>query len=147
MLSLERVSRKGLNPYLRPLANILSYIAPSAAIVATDRNVKYPEIQKAWDMDPLVQHGNTRVRNANEYMKICERVMTELDQVTFPFIVFHSENDTMCDCDGSKQLYLSAASEDKQLRLVNQMWHVLVKEQGHEIVRDTITEWMLKRAA
>lgn len=45
MLSLEKVSRKGLNPYLRPLATILSYIVPTAAIVATDKNVLYPDIQ------------------------------------------------------------------------------------------------------
>lgn len=36
-------------------------------------------------------------------------------------------------------------SEDKTLRLVNQMWHVLVKEDGNEQVRDTMVEWMMKR--
>lgn len=109
MLSLERVSRKGLNPYLRPVATALSWLCPTAAIVATDRNAKYPEIQEMWDKDPLTSHTNTRVRNAHEYMRITESTMKMLEEVTFPFIVFHSENDTMCDPDGSKQLYTRAS--------------------------------------
>ncbi len=34
--------------------------------------------------------------------------MQRLGEVDFPFIVFHSENDTMVDVDGSKALYLRA---------------------------------------
>ena len=45
MLSLEKVSRKGLNPYIRPLASPLSWLAPTAAIVATEKNTLYPHIQ------------------------------------------------------------------------------------------------------
>ena len=45
MLSLEKVSRKGINPYIRPIANLLSWLAPTAAIVATEKNVLYPDIQ------------------------------------------------------------------------------------------------------
>ncbi len=45
MLSLEKVSRKGINPLIRPLATLLSWLVPTAAIVATERNVLYPDIQ------------------------------------------------------------------------------------------------------
>lgn len=184
MLSLERASRQGLNPYLRPIAAVLSRLVPTAAIVATDRNTLYPDIQALWDADPLVIHGNTRVRNANEYLRVTEAAMTKLEEVKFPFLVFHSENDTMCDCDGSKQLYLRAKvrggqaqgcsddvamlqvemhgsssvcltpccclccppqSTDKTLRLVNHMWHVLVKEAHNEKICDEIAQWLLQR--
>ena len=113
MLSLQRVSRKGLNPWLLPLSSILARIIPGAAVVATDRNTLYPEIQQLWDADPLAMHIKTRVRNANEYLRATEAAMSSLSAVEFPFLVFHSENDTMCDCDGSKQLYLQAKSKDK----------------------------------
>lgn len=39
------MSRKGLNPYIRPVARLLSYLIPTAAIVATEKNILYPEIQ------------------------------------------------------------------------------------------------------
>lgn len=108
MLSLERVSRKGLNPYLRPVADLLSSIIPSAELVATDKNTLYPSIQEMWDKDPWTCHGNTRVRNASEYLKATEYAMNNLDKIELPMILFHSENDTMTDSDGSKQLYLRA---------------------------------------
>ena len=44
-----------------------------------------------------------------------------LPDASFPFIVFHSENDTMVDVGGSKALYTQSQSADKSLRLVNHM--------------------------
>lgn len=89
---------------------------------------------------------NTRVRNANEYLRSTEQLKKELHTMTAPFIVFHSENDTMCDCDGSKDLYLKAQSEDKALRLVNKHWHILVKEEGNVAINEEIGKWVLVRA-
>ena len=89
---------------------------------------------------------NTRVRNANEYLCATERVTARLGTLQKPFIVFHSENDTMCDADGSKQLYAEAQSDDKTIRFVNSMWHVLVKEPGNEEVLQTLVQWILDRA-
>jgi hypothetical protein len=37
-------------------------------------------------------------------------------------------------------------SADKTLRLVNSMWHVLVKETGNEQVCDEIAAWVLERS-
>ena len=108
MLSLEHVSRKGLNLYLRPIAALLSWLMPTAAIIATDRNTMHPEIQASWDADPLVSHGKSRVRNATEYIRATERTMARLEEAELPLLIFHSENDTMCDVEGSKQLYLRA---------------------------------------
>jgi acylglycerol lipase len=146
MICLDKVSRKGLNPYLRPISTILSWLTPTAAVVATDKNTMYPDIQDQWDADPLVCHMNTRVRNANEYLRSTELLKKKLHTMTAPFIVFHSENDTMCDCDGSKDLYLKAQSEDKALRLVNKHWHILVKEEGNVAINEEIGKWVLARA-
>lgn len=44
----------------------------------------------------------------NEYMRITELIRKEMCNVDIPLIIFHSELDTMCDADGSKQLYLEA---------------------------------------
>ena len=37
-------------------------------------------------------------------------------------------------------------SADKTLRLVNSMWHVLVKETGNEAVCDETAAWVLERS-
>lgn len=54
--------------------------------------------------DPLVHHGNTRARNASEYIKVTEWVVANMGKMRFPVISFCSENDTMCDPDGSRML-------------------------------------------
>lgn len=146
MLSLERVTRKFPNGYLLPLAGLVSWLMPSLAIVATDKNTVHPDIQELWDKDSLTMHTNTRVRNAYEYINACSRTMAQLDTIDVPFIVFHSEIDTMCDPDGSKALYMKSISSDKTLRLVNSMWHVLVKEEGHWDILKEITEWITRHS-
>jgi acylglycerol lipase len=87
------------------------------------------------------------VRNASEYLRVTARSMQLLGEVDFPFIVFHSENDTMVDVDGSKALYLRAQSKDKTLRLINSFWHILVREPGNEKINAAIADWVLHRAA
>lgn len=49
MISLEKVSKQGLNPYLRPIGSIFSAIAPRAAVVVVNRNTMYPDLQASFD--------------------------------------------------------------------------------------------------
>ena len=44
-----------------------------------------------------------------EYQRITSYLMANLDKIYFPFIVFHSEKDTMVDVDGSKALFAEAS--------------------------------------
>ena len=146
MLSLERVTRQGYNRYIRHFGEFFSWLFPTLEIISTDKNTIHPEIQEIWDADPLVAHGNTRVRNAMEYIRATEYTMSKIHSIDCPFLVLHSELDTMCDPDASKLLYKTSQSKDKTLRLVNSMWHVLVKEPGNLQILEEIIEWILKRS-
>lgn len=76
---------------------------------------------------------------------VLEAVHASSPQVDLPFLCFHSERDTLTDPDGSKLLYARAKSADKTLKLVNQMWHVLTREDGNEQVLADIMAWMDER--
>ena len=54
-----------------------------------------------------------------EYQRVTAYLMKNLDKVDFPFIVFHSENDTMVDVDGSKALYAEASVRDLSVALLD----------------------------
>ena len=58
--------------------------------------------------DPWTYKGKTRARNACEYLDTTERLGHAFDGVTFPFVVFHSEDDTQVDIAGSKKLFAKA---------------------------------------
>lgn len=59
--------------------------------------------------DPLTYHGNTRARNASEFLRVTEDLVASMPAMDFPFVVFHGERDTLCDLDGSRQLFEKSA--------------------------------------
>jgi alpha-beta hydrolase superfamily lysophospholipase len=58
--------------------------------------------------DPLCWHGATRARNATEYLLATGACLAAMPEYAFPFVVFHGADDTLCDVDGSRQLFQRA---------------------------------------
>ncbi|GBF91155.1 hypothetical protein Rsub_04824 [Raphidocelis subcapitata] len=147
MLSLESAKRAGANPVLVPISHILAAVAPGLPVVATRSNPKFPELAAEWAADACTYSFPTRLGTASQLMRACDGLVPRLGGVTVPFIAFHSENDTMTDPEGSKLLHALAKVEDKTLRLVNSMWHVLTREPGNEALLAEAIAWMDARAA
>lgn len=57
----------------------------------------------------MTYHGNTRARNASEFLRVTEEMVASMPSMDFPFVVFHGELDTLCDPDGSRQLFEKSA--------------------------------------
>jgi hypothetical protein len=57
MLSLEKVSQKGMNRLLRPLAVLLDVLAPQLPAVTTQKNDMYPDLQLLYDNGGCVGVG------------------------------------------------------------------------------------------
>jgi esterase/lipase len=51
----------------------------------------------------------------------------------------------MTDPDGSRQLVEQAASTDKQLHILTDMWHIITKEPGNEKILAQVIEWVNER--
>lgn len=58
--------------------------------------------------DPITYHYDLRLRNGLESMAACDKLMANLSKVSVPFIVFHSEKDTLSDPKGSTELLTQA---------------------------------------
>ena len=150
MISLEKISKKSPNKYLLPVARLLSYLVPTARLVATQKNTVHPEIQEMWDQDIWTSRDTwTCVRIAYEFIMACDRVMAALRAGGVlegqRLLLFQSERDTMVDPEGSRALMELCASEDKTVRWVNDMWHVLDKEKGNDRILQDMCEWILER--
>ena len=59
MLSLERVSKKGLNPYLKPVISLFNLVGPHWRMAANSKNEIYPDLQEEFDNDFFADHGET----------------------------------------------------------------------------------------
>ncbi|GIL47061.1 hypothetical protein Vafri_3890 [Volvox africanus] len=145
MVSLEKLARRGLNPYLRPLGKLLSWLAPTWPLFSMNRNTMYPDLQHEYDIDENCYHGNTRVRNAQECLEATERLVANQAKLRLPLLLFHAEADTLTDPEGTMRLYEAAESSDKTFISPPNMWHILLKEPGHEVVKMQILEWLDKR--
>jgi hypothetical protein len=47
-------------------------------VVTTSRNERFPEVQAAWEADPLTYSANTRARNGTEYLRACALTIEQL---------------------------------------------------------------------
>ena len=63
--------------------------------------------------DPQTWKEWTRARNAYEYLITTEALCAGMSQMSFPFVCFHGDIDTMTDPEGSKRLH-----EQSQVRLL-----------------------------
>ena len=84
-------------------------------------------LTEAFSADPLVHHGKTRARNASEYMKVTSWIVANMSKLNFPVISFCSENDTMCDPDGSKMLIDKSQVNNSVMGSVDQPVHAAAK--------------------
>mmetsp|Transcript_3193 Transcript_3193/g.7883 ORF Transcript_3193/g.7883 Transcript_3193/m.7883 type:complete len:231 (+) Transcript_3193:399-1091(+) len=131
MLSLERVSQEGLNPYLKPLADFMAKVAPTARLAKTPKNEKFPHLQIEFEQDPHCDARFTRVKVASIYLKTTTRLLKSLGDFKTPFITFHSSEDTFVDPESSQKLVERAGSAKKEYVKADGMWHLLVHEKGN----------------
>ncbi len=132
MLSLERVSKEGLNPYLKPLVSLFNFIGPSWRLAAASSNDIFPDLQAEFDNDFFSDQAMTRVRVASEYLRVTTHILQNLGKITLPFVTFHSDGDTMVDPDGSRKLVAEASSKIKSYENCPGSWHILIHEKGNE---------------
>lgn len=145
MLSVDKLTKKGWNPYLLPLGGLFNVLLPTLPVAQTNRNPLFPEVQEAYDRDPACWHGPTRLRNAMEYLRACEQINARASDVTVPVLCVHGKEDTMTDHDGAVRFLERCGSEDKRLETAERRWHALVHEPGSEGILQMVTQWLDER--
>lgn len=69
--------------------------------------------------------------------------------MTIPFLLLHGEEDRVTDPEISRELFLTAASVDKEFKLYPGMWHGLTSgepDDNIELVFNDIIRWINKRS-
>jgi acylglycerol lipase len=123
---------------------VLNNIIPKAAItplstvyISTD-----PAEVKAYETDPLVYHGNVRVRVGYQIVEKSRMVKAHLSEIKLPVLVFHGGADKICPPAGSETLYRGASSSDKTLKIYPGMYHETHNEVEKSTVLNDIAAWL-----
>eukprot|EP00916_Digyalum_oweni_P015432 GHVL01025255.1.p1 GENE.GHVL01025255.1~~GHVL01025255.1.p1 ORF type:complete len:314 (+),score=61.16 GHVL01025255.1:33-974(+) len=146
MLSVDNIKAKTENRILLPISTVLANTVPNMQLVKIQRNEMFPEIQKELDDDPLTyKGGKIRANLAFECLKAVERAVSLAAHIYVPVILLHSSKDTMCEPQGSQRFYDALPhGKRKDLIIVDDMWHSLSQEPGHEKLHKKIVDWINK---
>ncbi|KAL3820527.1 hypothetical protein ACJIZ3_006432 [Penstemon smallii] len=138
-----------------PIPQILTFVAnfaPTLAIVPTadllDKSVKVPEKKIIGGMNPCRYHGKPRLGTVLELVRVTDYVSSKLRDVEMSFIVIHGSADVVTDPEVSRELYDSAKSKDKSIKIYEGMMHSMLFGETDEnvaIVRGDILKWLNER--
>ena len=69
--------------------------------------------QKLYAEDPLIDHNGLKARISYQTLVAMDRIKNGLNDIRWPFLVQHGDDDKLSEMSGSKLLYEKAASQDK----------------------------------
>lgn len=126
-------------------AGVLNKIAPKMAITAplpSSTLSRDEAVMRAYDTDPLVEHGNVRVRMGYQIFSVSRDVKAQLSQLKLPLFIFHGADDKLCPPAGSQMAYDGAGSSDKTLKFYDGLRHETHNEPEQGMVIDNIINWL-----
>jgi alpha-beta hydrolase superfamily lysophospholipase len=129
------------------MGRVLSVLAPMAGVLPVDPNTvsRDPNVVNAYINDPLVFHGKTTARLAAEMLRALNRVASETNKITLPFIAMQGSADRLVDPDGAQILYEKAGSTDKTLKIYDGLYHEIFNEPEHDRVLKDVETWLAAR--
>lgn len=146
--SLE-VFRRGPNP-LHPVFRLGSRLLPRIRVrLGLDpRKISSDEaVQRAYAEDPLIP-PTASLRLLVEFAAACERCRAGAAHLTLPWLVVHGEADAIAPAQGSRVLFDTLQSSDKQLVIYPGLRHEVHNERAADRAKfiDLLSGWILQRA-
>lgn len=126
------------------IASLLDKVAPKLAITAplpSSVISRDEAVMRAYDTDPLIEHGNVRVRMGYQIVSVSRDVRANLSQLKLPLFIFHGTDDKLCPPAGSQMLYDGAGSSDKTLKFYEGLRHETHNEPEQGMVIDNMINW------
>ena len=103
-------------------------------------------MQRAYADDPLIP-PTASLRLIVEFAAACERCRKDAVKLTLPWLVVHGEADAIAPVQGSRVLFESLQSQDKQLVIYPGLRHEVHNERSEERAKfiDLLSRWILER--
>jgi len=126
------------------LGRVLSRIMPKMGLMALDVNgiSRDPEVVKAYVNDPLVFHEKTPARLAAELLSAMMRITVEAGKISLPIIIVQGAADTIVDPSGAQMLFDEVSSEDKTLKMYEDLYHEVFNEPERDRVLKDVEDWL-----
>jgi alpha-beta hydrolase superfamily lysophospholipase len=137
-----------VSPALIWAGKILTRVTPRLHLLPTGKPgilSSDPEVDIAWDKDPLTNKKPLRVRLGVEINNMARKVRERLPELSLPMLIMHGEDDKLVNPIGSQITYDKVSSADKTLRFYAGMRHEVMNEIQKEQVLTDIVDWLDSR--
>lgn len=101
-----------------------------------------PAVVNGYRNDPLVYHGNVRVRMGTDIVQVSRKIKAGMKNLTIPIFIIHGEKDPICPVKGSRTLHAGVGSQDKTLKIYADLFHEIHNEPEQQEVFDDIVAWL-----
>ena len=128
-------------------SQVLSRILPNLLLsseFSTDVLSKDPEVGRAYDADPLITRG-ARSRWFTETVAAQSVAMSKAGQIDLPVLVMHGLDDDLAAVAATQKFYQAIGSEDREIKLWDDLRHELLNEIEKEQVRTHLLGWVENR--
>lgn len=151
----------GISKNIKPMWP-LEKLLPLAACIAPNARIRFSRspasksYKEEWKRK-LVSKSPNRHRlvsrkppaaTALQFFRVCTFIKRNCGELKIPMLIVHGGDDGSCDPIAAMNVYKSAASKDKTIRIFEGMWHMLIGEPNEsvELVFGTIISWIGERA-
>lgn len=129
------------------ISRLLSVLAPRLGVHALDAGQvsRDPAVVDAYLADPLNHTGKMSARLAVEMFDAMATTRAKASQITLPMLLLHGDADGLTAPDGSRFLFETVASQDKQLKLYPGLYHEIFNEPERDEVIADVIGWIEER--
>lgn len=126
-------------------ARVLSAIIPKMGITDFDASAisRDKSVVEAYVSDPLVYCGKIRARLGAELINAIEKSLpARMPSIKLPALIMHGSEDRLSNIQGSRFLYDSIGSRDKDIKYYDGFHHEILNEPGREMILADILTWL-----
>jgi len=135
-----------LYPMLRHIARVVSFFAPTLAVappLSENALCGDERVDMVAKSDPLQYNGRMRAKSGVQMLDMFGYLQQHLEEITVPFMVLHSELDTIIKVSESSQLlYERAGSKDKTFKLIKGELHNFLSSLKYKEYVQEIIHWL-----
>lgn len=137
-----------LSPFLQKISPLVGRLIPKLKTIKLDSKLvsRVPEEINKYDTDPLINHEGTFASTGYQMLKTIKYVQNNFDKWNIPVLIMHGSMDKLIDPEGSKQMHNKIPIEDKELVILEGLFHEIMREPEKEEVLDKMTSWITDRA-
>ncbi|KAJ8902531.1 hypothetical protein NDN08_006934 [Rhodosorus marinus] len=146
LISAALEANKGIHPpgaeFLKMIAEPLVFLFPTLPLVTIPPN-KAAGLREQFLADPLTWHGKCVAKTSYEFIKAFDSL--NIEQLEPPLLMMYGGKDHAVGLEQPREVFNLIQSEDKELVILDEVWHDPLHEPGFEAVRKQILGWLSDR--